>query len=299
MPTTVTRSPTVVVSSAEAGAGPLPWSGPANAAASDNAYATAFTDAVEATRYLKATGFGFAVPSSATILGVQVEIERSTNLSVRDAVVRLLRAGLIVGANKALTAPPGGTAPSLWPGVDAYQSYGGAADLWAEAWTPAEINAGEFGLVLSALVEGIETPEVFRTSYAFVDHMRISVTYEAFSEPQVSDQVVIGDAVEVEDLSFPPPPPGEGLVSSCTIDFSYWLRGVPTGFMSAFAGDFSYWLRGLPVVHFCTPLAVVDDSVAISDAVAIDVGVVPPISPGGPTWGKLPTETAWTKQVVG
>lgn len=70
-PSVVTEGDTAADDSA---VGTITWASPSNALASDNAYATA---AVGTSHYLKVTGFGFSVPATATITGVEVKVERS------------------------------------------------------------------------------------------------------------------------------------------------------------------------------------------------------------------------------
>lgn len=89
------------------------------------------------------TNFGFfpTVPSTASIISIQVNIERSTTLSTatnfRDLTVRLLKAGVEVGNNNADTS-------TNWTNTDATISYGG--NLWGTTWTPSDINNTNFGL---------------------------------------------------------------------------------------------------------------------------------------------------------
>jgi hypothetical protein len=146
------------------GAGDVGWVSPGNAYTSDNAYMTAdggFTGGL--TDILRLTGFGFSVPGGATINGITVEIERKSSGVVTDATVRLLKAGTETGSNKA--------SASGWPPADAYATYGGAADLWGTTWTAAQINAGTFGVSLSANLDVVAA--------ASVDHVRVTVTYTA------------------------------------------------------------------------------------------------------------------------
>lgn len=77
-----------------------------------------------------------------------------------DNSVRLVRGGAVVGNDLANTLSP-------WNTVDTYTSYGSALNLWGTTWTVADINASNFGAVLSASVAN---------GTARVDHMRITVT---------------------------------------------------------------------------------------------------------------------------
>src|SRR5665647_558048 len=91
--------------------------------------------------YLRATQYGFAIPTNASIEGIEVNINRksdSHNPNVLDNVISLVKAGAIVGDNKALTA-------NNWPTVLTVATYGGPSDLWGTTWTPAEVNAIDFG----------------------------------------------------------------------------------------------------------------------------------------------------------
>lgn len=153
------------------GVGDQAWSNPGNAATTNNTYAT-FTDSSAGSNYLKAVNFGFAVPSGATINGITVEIERKANVSagggggarITDLNVKLVKGGTVSGSNKA--------SATRWTTSEAYFTYGGAADLWGLTLTDADVNASNFGVVLSVvgnLADGSETGSV--------DHIRMTVTY--------------------------------------------------------------------------------------------------------------------------
>ena len=57
------------------------------------------------------------------------------------------------------------------PLSDTYISYGSSTDLWGETWANTDINDIDFGVVLS-LNMGARTT-------AFIDHIRITVSYTA------------------------------------------------------------------------------------------------------------------------
>lgn len=117
---------------------------------------------------LKATGFGFAIPTGATILGISVSVGRGDNMDpprATDHTVRLLKTGTAVGTNKA--------SGSTWPTALTEAAYGGAADLWGTTWTPAEINASDFGVVFAAQHAGASGE-----SSPLLDWIRVTVTYE-------------------------------------------------------------------------------------------------------------------------
>lgn len=92
--------------------------------------------------YLVVTGFGFSIPTNATITGFEVNIERSDiNGKCKDNILSLIKGGALIGTNKALNP--------AWPTTDDVQLYGSSADLWGAAWTPADVNSSAFGLAFS------------------------------------------------------------------------------------------------------------------------------------------------------
>lgn len=141
--------------------GTIAISNAGNAAASDDAYATMVLTLAAVSHFLKATNFGFGIPSDATINGILVEIERSSTLlsATQDSSVKLVKGGVIGGTEKA--------AAGTWPTTDAYASYGSATDLWGQAWTPADVNLSTFGMAIAASAALAATGQI--------DHMRITV----------------------------------------------------------------------------------------------------------------------------
>lgn len=161
MPSQGPNSPTAAAN--DTSAGTRAWETPGNVFGSDNAYAQASAPSVTAlTYYLKATGFGFTVPSGATINGIVVEIERRASGTVKDASVRLYKGGALAGADR-------GDLETAWPTSDASRTYGGATDLWGTTWTPADVNSSTFGVGLQAQMSPL--------AQALVDHIRVTVYY--------------------------------------------------------------------------------------------------------------------------
>jgi hypothetical protein len=160
--------------SVDIGSQSVHWINPGNAATSDNAYATTINalNPGQGTHWLQATNFGFSIPSGATILGIQAEAEISADQGpighagyLVDRTVKLIKGGVVVGTDHR---------GDDWPTSDAYRVYGGAGDLWGATWTPADINAANFGIALSAInrdpqlaVYGIR-----------IDHIRMTVYYD-------------------------------------------------------------------------------------------------------------------------
>lgn len=162
------NSPDTVVD----GGGSFVWSDPGNAVSSNNSYA------VQSTQYypyesnaLQATDFDFAIPAGSTIDGIVVEIERKADIDseygfIVDLVVYAMKGGDIQFAeNKADGA-------NHWPLSDTVKSYGGAADLWSNTWTVADINGSGFGAAIAIYSSG-----EYGDASAYVDHIRITVYY--------------------------------------------------------------------------------------------------------------------------
>lgn len=142
------------------------WSNATNAYASDDARATATLSSGASTRFLSLTGFGFSIPSTATIDGIVLEIERSkTGQNVRDSSIRFLKAGSQVGDDVAATS-------TNWPSTDAYATYGTSTSLHGTTWTYSDINASNFGVEIKAVWAGIKGSGTPR-----IDHVRITVYY--------------------------------------------------------------------------------------------------------------------------
>jgi parallel beta-helix repeat protein len=147
--------------------GDIPWVNPGNAATSDDAYATCTLSYNERGNYLKATNFGFAIPTAATINGILVEFEKDQDgedyAGIKDQRVRIVKSWVIGSTNRKLG--------STWPTSDTYVSHGSNSDLWNETWTPADINYNGFGVAISP-TEAAPAEETAR-----IDHIRITDFY--------------------------------------------------------------------------------------------------------------------------
>jgi hypothetical protein len=147
--------------------GTVSWSNPARAISSNNSYATAVLNDNVISHYIKATNFGFSIPSGATINGITVEVEKKAQTASRlqDYRVRIIKGGVIGATDKSNT--------NWWGTSDTYITYGGSSDLWGEAWTASDINNANFGLALSAYKNTTTGGNVT----ASIDHVRITITY--------------------------------------------------------------------------------------------------------------------------
>ena len=112
----------------------------------------------------------------------------SRNPNVLDNVVSLVKAGTIVGDNKAKTV-------DNWPITLTTATYGGITDTWGTTWTPFDINSADFGVVLAAVRDNNGN----NSRSALVDTMRITVYYEFTTTTSVGCEdgasITYGDSV--------------------------------------------------------------------------------------------------------
>ena len=91
---------------------------------------------------------GGAVPLGATIDGITITIWRMTNsalTTVTDSVIRLLKAGVAAGDNKASS--------DQYPTSVVPKSYGGSSDLWGTTWSVADVNSTSWGLSIAGAID--------------------------------------------------------------------------------------------------------------------------------------------------
>lgn len=101
-------------------------------------------------------------------------------MSVYYDTVKLVKAGSVVGDDKASSANTITTS-------DAFTTFGGKDELWGTTWTPAQVNATDFGCVISIASSGWGTD--YTTHY-------LKVTDFDFAVPTSS--TISGVKVEVE-----------------------------------------------------------------------------------------------------
>ncbi len=159
------------------------WSGPPNALLnSDNQYVTASLWAGQprgVIQTLAAYNFGFSIPASAVITGVQARIERRRAGGISCTIEQEVRLQKTMSSfspqNKAVQSP-------AWPTTDAYQTYGGCNDLWGWASiTPAEVNNPNFGVRLTLYRCCNICPQVVCSETRYVDHVALTVCYNVIT----------------------------------------------------------------------------------------------------------------------
>lgn len=165
MANTTALSPSAAVN--DTGVGTVTWVNPANVYSSNDVRATVSLGGGQVSNLLKATGFGFAIPSAATINGVVAAYECASGaVGARDHTIQLVKAGTAVGTNKADTV-------NIWPTTEATLTRGGATDLWGTAITPADVNAADFGVAIAC----IRPSGTFAQEAGRIDHITLTVYY--------------------------------------------------------------------------------------------------------------------------
>ena len=156
--------------------GTLNWTNPTNIYADDTSYATASSSSDYITHYLRASNFGFAIPSGATILGFQAIVRvKASSLDPGNTYVTFWSLKP-VDASGALGAEKLGMGSS-WPVTESDMTFGSATDLWGMTLTPDVVNDTDFGVAISA--KGVMgTGEKPPTAY--IDCVTIVVYYSTF-----------------------------------------------------------------------------------------------------------------------
>lgn len=146
------------------------WTNTGNGGASDNTYiiSTSLPSAGSFSDRMVFTNFGFSIPAGNSIQGITVSVERSVTggSNINDLEVFLVKGGITQTAtNKA--------AATTWPTTDNIANYGGAADLWGNTWSIADINASGFGVAIAAQrFSATGAPQNAR-----IDHVTVTVSF--------------------------------------------------------------------------------------------------------------------------
>ena len=160
----------------DSSSGTVAWSSPGNATALDGVFATVTCNGGQTSEWLKVMDYGFAIPSNATILGVQVtNYFKTVNLGSGWSSVdtlRLVKAGTIQ-SGAATTSGSGG----VYSGNELYGQVGSSSDLWGGTWGPSDINNSSFGVAIQTVVSGSGTAELE------IDYLSIQVWYTYGSPP--------------------------------------------------------------------------------------------------------------------
>ena len=152
-----------------AGAGTsFAWANPNNALTSNNSSSSASCNPAPVsnftgyTNYLTVNDFNAFIPSSATINGITVSVERKVSALGSGETLTVTTDAMFLMYDVAGTATTIGSKKSSatsWTGSDVVETFGSSSDLWGRSWTATEINNANFGVALSAYlnyVYGVE-----------------------------------------------------------------------------------------------------------------------------------------------
>ncbi|KKL56451.1 hypothetical protein LCGC14_2245280, partial [marine sediment metagenome] len=122
---------------------------------------------------LQLTDFGFSLSPTAQILGIEVGIDREATVSgsITDGYLRLLKAGVPIGDDKASATP--------WTVGETYVVYGTPTNLWEASWLYSDINDINFGVELFVDYSGSSATD------ARIDLVDITIYYY---EPPILQQ---------------------------------------------------------------------------------------------------------------
>ena len=268
---TASASPTACVNDASVGASAWVLGAPLPAT-------SAMPDLLD-TNYLKCTGFGFSIPTGSAINGITstVVVNCSKNNQCEDASVKIVKTGAISGTDHA------GINPSQFWGRPQTRTYGSAADLWGATWVATDINAANFGLVISASNRkggGAATTATVTSISVAVDYKLPPTVAKSFAPTTVlagsSSTLTItltnSNATTITGAALTDAYPA-GLVNAATPAAATTCTG---GTATAVAGGSSVSLSGatVPAAGSCTVTVSVTSSTPGSYANTVPVGAV-------------------------
>jgi hypothetical protein len=192
-------------------AGLLPWQNVTNIKSGSNTGASIQVLGGNSTfsQFAIGSGFGFSIPSGATITGITFTVGTmisSTNggtVFANTNAVRLVKAGTPTGGTK---GPGSNYAASSFHD----ETWGSGSDLWGTTWTSSDINNAGFGVELQSFLNAIECTRCGASYFARINNFRLTVTYSAalggvnYFYTAGSDGTVVGPCL-VSDCSSPKP----------------------------------------------------------------------------------------------
>ena len=181
---TVNTAPGVGADSASTGN--LAWTNPTLITALDGNFATIALGPTgggsNQSHYLEGTTYGFSIPTTATILGIQVQVSLNMPVnagSVTTSNVIMIKGGVVTATTWHVTnLPVSGGANVVW-------TYGGPTDLANIAWAPSDINASNFGAAFWIAESALFSQTVN------VDCIQITVWYTLTSGFTVAQDAVV------------------------------------------------------------------------------------------------------------
>ncbi len=129
------------------------------------------------TNWLVCTNLDTNIPTSATIEGIKIYIDRYNSFT-GDGTVTIKDDGIYLTKNATDTVGNNKSTSATWASTDTdtYVTFGGVSDLWGTTWTASEINSDNFGVMIGPNIEydGL-TGETGNS--ARIDHVYVEITY--------------------------------------------------------------------------------------------------------------------------
>ncbi len=154
---------------------PINWSQPNRAEVPDGNYAQISLGPNETGKYLSIQDYDLNIPASAVVEGIQIDIWRFSDATgaIQDSSVRLITPG---GGGGGFSGTITGTEHAQagnWPSVLTQTTYGGPTDLWGVAWTAADVNHVDFGMVIAVTQNGGSG-----NIKAYIDYITITIFHD-------------------------------------------------------------------------------------------------------------------------
>ena len=150
----------------------------------NNAYVTAAEfDAGVKTKVAVLKGYGFSIPSRATVVGILMEIRIGcdSNEGAKFGLVGLTKDGsTLAGSNLS-------DGSEITEGGFTTYTFGGSSNLWGTTWSPSEVNSSNFGALLAC--EAVDD-----NADVYLDCIRLTVYYT----PEVDISQVLAE-VDAQD----------------------------------------------------------------------------------------------------
>jgi len=150
-----------------AGGGGIDWSNPNDIKVDDNSYSRCRVSDKNFSYILRATNFGFSVPSGSSIDGIEVVVNRNRDAvlgGVLDKIIKIVLSGTEQGSNL--------SSATEWPTSFADITYGSSTNTWG--FSPSQSNVVDSGFGLDLQMQ-VKSPSA--DSLGYVDYVKMRVYY--------------------------------------------------------------------------------------------------------------------------
>lgn len=254
-PPTLYETPTIAANGS--GAGTQAWAGSGGVGPPTGAVAaTVSLAATTGTQYYQVSGFGFVVPSTATIVGISIDIQRYSNLTgVVDMSsssgghpgVVLQNGGTILGTDHSLAGN--------WPTTPGSTfTYGGPTDLWGATLTPAIVNSSSFGFSFAAYNGSGSTVQVQLTNADMIVYYTVpgSLNFQV----DAVDHMVTRQYADSNDHLALAGPSLTATDVSCTVGFASYVERGNAGVVARYH-DPNNWVAGFFWIFSGSPMGAI------------------------------------------